>query len=820
MKKLNVLILFISIIVLTACGGGGGTSAADVSSPTDTPDTSTPDTSTPDTSTPSVTVSVNDDTDPSTATLKIEKFGQGNVIGSDSLSCTETFCSEDYTSGQTIQLTAVPDSGWQLNGWTGCDSVSGAVCTVTMSDDAAVFPTFERIAPPTLEDTVEILSSATVAKIASLLDNAIIFNSDATEIAAMSAGTIIVSTVDGGFARRIENIIALSGSTITVETSDVPLDDVIKEGTIIYNDPLTTSDLASVSTVRGIRYVEPTGRAVPTTFTFDVDVAVTSGFNVKGAVELSITPDFALDIGWTGVNEFKIAADVSVKPSLEMSVSDGVDILEKEFELPIPAMTFVPIIIGPVVLTPEVQGVLKVKADAKAKLIVNGWVQVSSKAGARYLKSTGWKGIGNVNLNSSFDPLDIKGEATAEAMVGPEFSVKIYKIAGPRIFVGPYVKSSAAYEIIDDCGEWGINAGAKGVTSLKGGLLGWNIKTVDISLFDAGWKIVGDKFGACADTEAPSEPAGVTVSDSQPTSLKVSWSESTDNYLMDKYELYRDNVKIFETTSTSYIDKNLTPDTDYCYSVIAVDSNNNKSAESGAECGKTGLAEDTTGPSVPTGVTVSVLSSSAVDISWSPSTDSSGDVSYLVYESGTTKVLKSTDTTSASVLMLDSGSNYCFQVAAVDSAGNKSALSSEACATTTSTGNYRMRSRCDFSSTYVVDTTLDFNESVSSSISVVGSATDYDGSPMTYVLSGTYESSEQSIDAQIDWAFENSDCARTDVFTADLSSGDTGDVTMTQTSYCGCTAMIRFTKEDSRSTERPMVFSVMEKFVTETFSGN
>src|SRR5207245_2884553 len=47
-------------------------------------------------------------------------------------------CSAAYDSGAVVTLTAAPDLGSIFNGWTGCDSVDGATCTVTMSRGRAV----------------------------------------------------------------------------------------------------------------------------------------------------------------------------------------------------------------------------------------------------------------------------------------------------------------------------------------------------------------------------------------------------------------------------------------------------------------------------------------------------------------------------------------------------------------------------------------------------------------------------------------------------------------------------------------------------------
>ena len=69
--------------------------------------------------------------------------GTGSVSSSPpGISC-GTDCSEPYDSGTSVTLTASPASGSTFNGWNGCDAVSGAICTVTMSASRSVTATFD-----------------------------------------------------------------------------------------------------------------------------------------------------------------------------------------------------------------------------------------------------------------------------------------------------------------------------------------------------------------------------------------------------------------------------------------------------------------------------------------------------------------------------------------------------------------------------------------------------------------------------------------------------------------------------------------------------
>jgi hypothetical protein len=59
-------------------------------------------------------------------------------------------CSESFASGTPVTLTAGPAVGYQVGTWTGCASVSGNQCTVTMTQARTVSVTFVPVASYTL----------------------------------------------------------------------------------------------------------------------------------------------------------------------------------------------------------------------------------------------------------------------------------------------------------------------------------------------------------------------------------------------------------------------------------------------------------------------------------------------------------------------------------------------------------------------------------------------------------------------------------------------------------------------------------------------
>jgi hypothetical protein len=89
---------------------------------------------------------------------------------------------------------------------------------------------------------------------------------------------------------------------------------------------------------------------------------------------------------------------------------------------------------------------------------------------------------------------------------------------------------------------------------------------------------------------------------------------------------------------------------------------------------------DTTAPSVPASVTATAISASAVNLSWSASTDNVGVTGYKVFRHGLQ--IGTTVSTSYSDSGLTASTNFTYVVSAYDAAGNQSAQSAPASATT------------------------------------------------------------------------------------------------------------------------------------------
>ncbi|MEW1687004.1 glycoside hydrolase family 48 protein [Streptomyces sp. NPDC091265] len=84
------------------------------------------------------------------------------------------------------------------------------------------------------------------------------------------------------------------------------------------------------------------------------------------------------------------------------------------------------------------------------------------------------------------------------------------------------------------------------------------------------------------DTEAPTAPAGLTVTGTTNSTVALSWSASTDNVAVTGYDVYRNGVLAGNATSRTFTDQDLAAATVYSYTVAARDAGGNTSALSAA----------------------------------------------------------------------------------------------------------------------------------------------------------------------------------------------------------------------------------------------
>jgi len=164
-----------------------------------------------------------------TDALTVTRLGTGsgavtsisNPSSPTQINCGPT-CSVTYDSGTVVTLTATPAAGSSYTAWAGCDSVSGATCTVTMNTVRSVTVTFtvQTFTLTVNKASLLGLGNGTVTSVSSPASPAQI-NCGSTCSVSYSSGTVVTLTATPYFLSVFSGwsgCDTVSGATCTVTT--------------------------------------------------------------------------------------------------------------------------------------------------------------------------------------------------------------------------------------------------------------------------------------------------------------------------------------------------------------------------------------------------------------------------------------------------------------------------------------------------------------------------------------------------------------------------------------------------------------------------
>jgi len=196
------------------------------------------------------------------------------------------------------------------------------------------------------------------------------------------------------------------------------------------------------------------------------------------------------------------------------------------------------------------------------------------------------------------------------------------------------------------------------------------------------------------DTTPPTAPTNLTATAASASQINLVWTASTDNVGVTGYRVERcqgagcsNFVQISTSTGITFNDTGLTASTSYSYRVRATDAAGNLSAYSNAASASTPAPPDTTPPTAPTNLTATAASASQINLVWTASTDNVGVTGYRVERcqgagcSNFAQVATPAATTFSDT-GLTASTSYAYRVRATDAAGNLSAYSNTASAST------------------------------------------------------------------------------------------------------------------------------------------
>ena len=426
--------------------------------------------------------------------------------------------------------------------------------------------------------------------------------------------------------------------------------------------------------------------------------------------------------------------------------------------------------------------------------------------------------------SSSVDLPEIPDEPQTEVRVeaGPEItgSLLLYSVAGPGVTLGAHgiLNASTVTEDSVVCGwQWGLVLKAFGGVAAEIDLKvrEWGVSA---ELVAKTWDLANGRFGC----EAQPPPRGIepllsATPERYPDRMELEWSY---DYAagVDGFRIYRARVepgegeRQIESVSSYlkyYVDYDVEPNTLYCYRVAVRVPRSPTEVSSQPSCRTTGSVPSP--PGQPLGLRAEARNSSTVYLTWDAV---DGDVIYDIgysrdandRASGRVDFLPAA-TNSAYVTDLEAETRYCFRVVAVDRDRQTSPESPEACLTTPAAlPEWTLAVGCR-DREWLFQTTYAFDDEHATEVSVVGTARDYDGDPVVYLVLADHDGESGELDGEMSWALSN-DRFRVDAFKANLGAGDSGVVQMTQQEpKIGCDADIRFFKgEDSEAGAAPAAY--------------
>lgn len=167
---------------------------------------------------------------------------------------------------------------------------------------------------------------------------------------------------------------------------------------------------------------------------------------------------------------------------------------------------------------------------------------------------------------------------------------------------------------------------------------------------------------------APDAPTNLTASATTWTTTSLTWTPPANNQDITNYEIYKENILIGTSATANFSVTGLVQGKTYLLTVKAKNSNGLISKSSLPVTVTT--PTDTTPPTTPQNIITQELSATKVTITWDPSTNNGGGISYLVYSDDV--LLSTVTTTKATIIGLSGNKTYKISIQATDEFGHLS----------------------------------------------------------------------------------------------------------------------------------------------------
>ena len=287
------------------------------------------------------------------------------------------------------------------------------------------------------------------------------------------------------------------------------------------------------------------------------------------------------------------------------------------------------------------------------------WPEYAADAVIRFFRTGFSTDTTDIMPPSAPDTISVTGVSDVSAELVWSYGIDDQRTIGYNVYIGGEMDNE---EMIRELG-YKISG-----LSPETAYMVW-VKSVDVGENESQDSVSIQFMTLEADTEAPTDPANLTLTGRWNESLSFAWTPSTDNYAVNGYKIYLDGEAIPDLLAhdSSVSITGLTHSTEYAVKVSATDNSGN---ESGFSNEVTARTVDMEKPGSPQNVHIVATSDSTISLAWDPATDNVGVVLYHVFLGG--NLVDSTGSTSILLTGLVAGTRYSINVAALDAEGNKS----------------------------------------------------------------------------------------------------------------------------------------------------
>ena len=539
--------------------------------------------------------------------LNVNAFGEGEVrlaagTATTPFRCEDGACFGRFREGERVELEATAGPGRRFDGWgTGvCDEIADGRCALTMDRNRIALPAFVSEEPLTMHDDVVMLTPEQIEGLIFWAPDAGVAAFDEwTDLRDLVPGSVMVSDgvpdehgfpTEPAFLARVLSVWETLDGSQLVATAPAGLDDLYASGTLVASGELTRVALERAELAPGVKLAPaPEGSrsskacrrgALDCTFNIEPEpggplksVTVT----VSGFAKVWYEPPTLVRRG----RLTRVMLDVTADAGFTIGPGEW----EKHILLggvQVPLLPAPPILLGvALTLVPKVglEGDFSDTVKGQATLVVVGGLHDTG---------IGLPPVPYGDVTRGFklvDPFDLHraaAEGKPHLRLGLELSgwVSVATVTGLTMGIQPYyganfqLRTSNCELSIDP--YWGVDARVDaflrvwGFRERKKNLLEENFPGGPLSSIT--------RTLACADTEPPTPPDGLTATRAG-RDVELGWSASSDNRGVTAYHVYRAGVLIRTTGRTSLVDRNPGAGT-HRYRVKAEDGAGNWSSDS------------------------------------------------------------------------------------------------------------------------------------------------------------------------------------------------------------------------------------------------